>query len=88
MVLDRIENDEYIIQNTLIPHSSSQIRISLDRRYYATYEMMKDCYSCFNDFVYYGSNNEFQTLANERINNMDEQRWHLLPQAYEITLTL
>ena len=87
MVLDRVENSEFVLQNTLIDHSGSQIRIPLSRDFYASEEMMKDCFNCYNDFVYYGDNNEFLTLANEQFNNMREERWYLLPQAYSITLT-
>ena len=86
MVLDRIENSEFILQNTLIDHSGSQIRIPLTREYYASYEMMEDCYNCYNDYVYYGDNNEFLALVNEQF-NMDTEKWYLLPQAYSITLT-
>ena len=87
MVVDRIENNEYIVQNTLIRHSGSQIRIPLNQPYYAESDVIEDCLNCYNDFVYYGKNNEFLTLANEKFNNMKEERWHLLPQAYSITLT-
>ena len=87
MVLDRIENCEFVLQNSLIDHSGSQIRIPLSRDFYASEEMMKDCFDCYNDFVYYGDNNEFLTLTNEQFNNMSEERWYLLPQAYSITLT-
>ena len=88
MILDRIENSNYILQNTLIGHSTSQLRIPLKRQYYADYDMMEDCFNCYNDYVYYGPNNEFCELANEEIKNMKPEEWHLLPQAYSITLTL
>ena len=87
MVLDRIENSEFVLQNTLTDHSGSQIRIPLSRDFYASEEMMEACFNCYNDFVFYGDNNEFLTLANEQFNNMREENWYLLPQAYSITLT-
>ena len=86
MVIDRIENSEYILQNTALDHSGSQIRIPLDRPYYAKLEMMYDCYSSFNAYIYKGANNEFLKLANENL-NMKKKVWYLLPQAYSIKLT-
>ena len=86
MVLDRIENSEFILQNTLIAHSGSQIRIPVSREYYAVYEMMEDCYNRYNNFVFYGDNNEFLELVNENF-NMKTEKWYLLPQAFSITLT-
>ena len=86
MTVDRIENKEYILQNTLTSHSPFQIKIPLKRQYYATYEMMEECLDFFNDYVFYGPNNEFLTLANEKF-NMKEKTWYLLPQAYSIALT-
>ena len=87
MVMDRIENNEYILQNTLTDHSSSLIRIPQDRKYYADTAMMEDCLNCYNDYVYYGDNNEVLELVNEKINGMDVARWYLLPQAYSISVT-
>ena len=87
MVLDRVENSEFILQNTLINHSGTQIRIPTSREFYASHEMMEDCYNCFNDFVYNGPNNEFLALVNENFNYMEKERWYLLPQAYSIILT-
>ena len=86
MVLDRIENSEFILQNTLIAHSGSQIRIPVSREFYADEEMMKDCYNSYQDFVYFGDNNEILELVNEEF-NMETEKWYLLPQAYSITLT-
>ena len=87
MVVDRIENSEFILQNNLIDHSGTQIRIPLSREFYVSYGMMEDCFNCFEDLVYFGPNNEFLSLVNEEFNNMKEDRWYLLPQAYSITLT-
>ena len=86
MVLDRIENSEFILQNTLIDHSGSQIRIPLSREFYASYEIMEDCFNCYSDYVYQGPNNEIIALMNEQF-NMETEKWYLLPQAYSITLT-
>ena len=86
MVLDRVENSEFILQNTLIDHSGSQVRIPLSREFYASYEMIEDCYNTYNDYVNHGPNNEIIALINEQF-NMETERWYLLPQAYSITLT-
>ena len=87
MVLDRVENSEFILQNTLIDHSGCQIRIPCSREFYASYEMMEDCLNQYNDSVYYIDNNEFIALVNEQFNNMKVERWYLIPLAYSITLT-
>ena len=85
MVLDRIENSKFILQNTLIEHGT-KVKIPQDRPFYADYDMMTDCYDCYNDYVYYGDKGEFMTLANEQIKNMKKETWYLLPQAYSIIL--
>ena len=72
MVLERIENSNYILQNTLIGHSDPLLRIPLKRQYYASYEMMEDCLNCNNDYVYIGPNNEFCKLVNEHFNMKPE----------------
>ena len=85
MVIDRIENSDFILQNTLIDHSGSQIRIPISREFYAPYDMMCFCQNG-QDFVYHGPKNEFIPLVNENF-NMEKERWYLQPVAYSITLT-
>ena len=84
MILDRIENRQYILQNTLISHSGTQLRIPLQRQYYASYDFIVNYSS-----VYSGPKGEFLTLVNESIpqTKMVPERWYLLPQAYSIILT-
>jgi hypothetical protein len=85
MILDRVEIDEYILQNTL--HSSeieeSQrlplLRIDRQKRYYG--------FSDNSRGIINGPNGEFLLLTNENCNSMNEEEWYLLPEAYSITLT-
>ena len=87
MVLDRIENDEYILQNNQFRIDGSIIRISRREGYYASYDVIISRYDQNSrDYVYYGDNNEFMRLVNEKTNNMRIDRWYLLPQAYMIFL--
>jgi hypothetical protein len=87
MILDRVENDEYILQNTL--HSSeiasSQnlplLRIARQKRYYAFFDMFNNPSGVINR-----PNGEFLLLTNENSNSMMEEEWYLLPEAYSITL--
>ena len=60
MVLDRVENSEFILRDSLIEHS-----VSLSRGFYDSEGMMESCFNCFNDF---GDNNECLALANEQFN--------------------
>ena len=86
MVLDRIERDEYVLQNTLVRHSPTEIRISQKNPYYAAYEKIVGNNQILNDYVY-RRNGQILDLVNERINNMNPGRWYLCPTAYFITLT-
>ena len=88
MILDRVENDEYVLQNTL--HSSeiesSQnlplLRIDRQKRYYGNFDMINNSSGVVN-----GPNGEFWLMTNELHHTMNEEEWYLLPQAYSITLT-
>jgi hypothetical protein len=88
MILDRVESDEYILQNTL--HSSeiesSQnlplLRIDRQKRYYGNFDMINNSSGIVN-----GPNGEFWLMTNELHHTMNEEEWYLLPEAYSITLT-
>jgi hypothetical protein len=94
MILDRVENDKYVLQNTL--HSSeldsSQnlplLRIDRQKRYFADYQSMLGHFDRNQgDFIYRGANNEFMLLTSAGEPTMNKEEWYLLPQAYSITLT-
>jgi hypothetical protein len=88
MILDRVENDKYILQNT--QHSSelapSQnlplLRIDRQNRYYGDFDMMNNSNGVVNR-----PNGEFLLLTNENHPTLNEEEWYLLPEAYSITLT-
>jgi hypothetical protein len=88
MILDRVENDKYILQNT--QHSSelapSQnlplLRIDRQNRYYGDFDMANN-----SSGVVKGPNGKFWLLTNENHPTMNEEEWYLLPEAYSITLT-
>merc|ERR1719468_221976 len=87
MILDRVENDEYIVQNTL--HSSEidstqnrpLLRIDRQKRYYGIFDKLNNSSGIINR-----RNGEFLLLTNED-SSMNEEEWYLQPEAYSITLT-
>ena len=94
MILDRVENDEYILQNTL--HSNeidssqrfSLLRIDRQKRYYVDNQQIMNYYDHnLNDFIYRGANNEFMLFTSAGLPSMNTDEFYLLPQAYSITLT-
>ena len=88
MILDRVENDEYILQNTLYSSevASSQnlplLRIDRQKRYYGNFDKFNNPSGVINR-----PNGEFLLLTNENSNSMMEEEWYLLPEAYSITIT-
>ena len=94
MILDRVENDEYILQNTL--HSSeiasSQndplLKISRKKRYFTTPERLPIIYNHNEgDYVFKTANNESIYVTSTGQPTMKKEEWYLLPQAFSITLT-
>ena len=94
MILDRVENDEYVLQNTL--HSSkiasSQnrplLRIHRKKRYYADIETMLKFYDGNQgDYIFRGENKVFGLLTSAGQPTMNKEEFYLMPQAYSITLT-
>jgi hypothetical protein len=88
MILDRVESDEYVLQNTLFSNelAPSQnlplLRIDRRKRYYGMFNMYRNPNGVINR-----PNGEFLLLTNEYCNSMNEEEWYLLPKAYSITLT-
>jgi hypothetical protein len=88
MILDRVENDEYVLQNTLIstelaPSQNLPIlRIDRQKRYYGIFDMFNN-----SSGVITRPNGDRLLLTNEYCNSMNEEEWYLLPEAYSITLT-
>ena len=94
MILDRVENDEYILQNTLYSSDidSSQrlslLRIDRQKRYFVDNQEIGNYYDRnLRDFIYRGANNEFMLLTCAGLPSMNTDEFYLLPQAYSITLT-
>jgi hypothetical protein len=88
MILDRVENDEYVLQNTLFSSefATSQnlplLRIDRQKHYYGFFDMFNNSSGVINR-----PNGEFLLLTNEYCNSMNEEEWYLLPEVYSITLT-
>jgi riboflavin synthase len=88
MILDRVENDEYILQNTLHKGEIEEsqriplLRIDRQKRYYDGFFHLYN-----NGDSITKPNGEFLLLTNEDCNSMNEGEWYLLPEAYSITLT-
>ena len=85
MILDRVENDEYVLQNTL--HDSklelSQrlplVRIDRQKRYYADHQTMLALYDPNQrDYIFRGANNEFMLLTSAGEPTMNKQEFYLL----------
>ena len=87
MTLDKVENGEYNLQNTLDSPSDSLVKISLKKRYYVDIDMFNLCCIYFKRAISTGPNNEFMRLTNETEPSMKTGEWYLLPYAYKITLT-
>jgi len=85
MVLDRIENDNFIIQNTqFLANTGAVLRIPVSNPFYVTHEMACRQYHLTGRYVY-STMSEFMELVNERIGNKEVKKWYLLPQAYSLT---
>ena len=88
MILDCVENDEYVLQNTLFSTelASTQnlplLRIDRQKHYYGIFDMFNNSSGVINR-----QNGERLLLTNEYCNSMNEEEWYLLPEAYSITLT-
>ena len=93
MLLDRVENYNYVLQNTLIHNSGSknfknQLKIPLDRPYYGSPEMMVHYNNLNNRYVICDDTGMVVAkLVNENYNVMMSGTWYLLTQAYSITLS-
>ena len=94
MILDRVENDEYILQNTLFSSgiASSQndplLKISRKKRYFTTQDRLAIFYNHDeDDYVYKPADNEFIYVTSTGEKTMNKEEWYLLPTAFSITLT-
>jgi hypothetical protein len=87
MVLDRIENKEYVIMNNSSVGGGPVLRIPKTRGYYVHEGMMMQAIKIGNEYKLEGPNGEGWTLVNELYRNMKPNTWYLLPNAYSITLT-
>ena len=86
MVLDRIDNEEYVIHNTSFDEGGPVLRIPITRAYYVNGDVMfKNSYGP-DEFKFYGDKGVFMWLVNERFKNMQPNTWYLCPQAYSLTL--
>ena len=94
MILDRVENDEYILQNTLhlkeIEESQRLplLRIKRKKHYYVYNQTIANRYDRNQgDYIYRGANNEFMFLTSEGKPTMKKEEWYIFPNAYSIKLT-
>ena len=91
MVVDKIEQKQYVLQNTDFKNYDSDIiRIPISRKYYVDEEFIQKCSDYYKDepdpYIYRENNHE-RRLVHENHNKMKMGRWYLCPQAYSITLT-
>ena len=94
MILESVENDEYVLQNTL--HSKEIIasqrlpllRIKRGKHYYVDNKTIKNYYDQKQgDYMFHEANNEVGLLTSEGKPTMKKEEWYILPNAYEIKLT-
>jgi hypothetical protein len=91
MILERVENDHYVLFNTL--HSeeiaASQrlplLRIHRKKRYFYQKEKIVDYYDPNQRDYIYKWENKFMRLTSEL--TMKKEEWYLFPTAYSITIT-
>ena len=87
MTLDRIEKDEYVLQNTKLSMDASVLRIKTTNSYYVTEDVIRN-FSGLGKQPSYNVGGIFMDLVNETFGNMDIQKWYLLPEAYSLSLSL
>ena len=98
MTLDRVENNEYVLQNSdFKDHSPGKdlsfalkkaflvLRIPLKNPYYDSYEVVVDIVRQTQSNLYEDDEIRLK-VVNEDFENMEANKWHLLPQAYTIEL--
>ena len=83
MLLDRVENNKYILQNNLHTHSPAQLRIPLKDRYYNRTETQEwQTFDVHSKNIKYGT----KIRRQNRSFNIIPEEWYLLPEAYSIIL--
>ncbi|CBY39014.1 unnamed protein product [Oikopleura dioica] len=86
MTLDRIENDEYVLQNSEISVPAPVIKIKKTHPYYATIHDFNNYYDSRTGLSIYNDGSIKMKLVNEFATNMSYETWYLLPQAYSLKL--
>jgi len=89
MVLDRVESDQYIVQNNLLKFGGSSLQIPVKQAYYAETDLLRNCPFTTRDSMdrYLFENDGIKMfLVNENVNDMKFNQWYLLPQAYSFIL--
>ncbi|CBY13458.1 unnamed protein product [Oikopleura dioica] len=87
MTLDRIENGEYVLQNTQfsVEHPAA-IRIEQTRPYFhPSYEFVNNLCIQTQNNIYVEGNIKLRFVNQNRL--MRYNKWYLCPQAYSLTLT-
>ena len=93
MTLDKIDNGDYVLQNTLVSNSASCLRISMSKRYYVEQILFHHCYDQNSRDYFFRSPKKFFSknvkiyLINEDDPNIKSGESYLFPWAYKITLT-
>ena len=85
MVLDCVERDSYILQNTSIPYGGIKLEIPLSNEYYAHKDKALSCPNDGKIYKYCEDNIEMR-LVNEELENMLTEKWYLYPTAYSLKL--
>ena len=80
MILDRVENDEYVLQNTMLSMDAPVIRVPVNRPYYKPVNTVRYKNGMIKKII-------DDDGVNEQIGNMETAEWYLLPDAFSVRLT-
>ncbi|CBY20715.1 unnamed protein product [Oikopleura dioica] len=88
MTLDRIEECNYVLQNTMLSIDAPILRIKMDNPYYVTPERIYQKLSLKQESLIMLHDNVSMDMVNENFGEMKKEKCYLLPKAYSLSLSL
>lgn len=88
MTLDRIEECNYVLQNTMLSIDAPFLRIKMDNPYYVTPERIYQKLSLKQESLIMLHDNVSMDMVNENFGEMKKEKCYLLPKAYSVSLSL
>ncbi|CAG5103712.1 Oidioi.mRNA.OKI2018_I69.chr1.g901.t1.cds [Oikopleura dioica] len=88
MTLDRVENDEYVLQNTDFKDHSPALRIPLKNPYYEKFDFVRFYFDNDTRTAEFEEDGMKIKVVNEHpsIDNMEANTWYLMPTAFTLKL--